>query len=142
MKRLLPMILLLLSHSGIAAAQMKVVTIHFHVLNGRSGKPVKYAHATVNVYPLSKDETPTKFTTDSVGNFSMLVLGTAQVSTRMEGHRPCERIAKADRKKPARRFSVEQIVSSGVLSPNDCSSRSASPTPDVLTLYVRPAHRW
>lgn len=125
-----------------APAQMKVETIQIRVENGRNGKPVKCARAIVNVYPMSKYETPTSFITDREGDFSMLVLSSGEVSTILLKHLPCQYIAKADRKKPRMLFPVEQILTSGVLSPNTCGSLSPAPQPGTLILYVRPSHWW
>ena len=125
-----------------ASAQMKVQTIHVHVLNGRSGKPIPRAHATVNVFPLSSYETPTNFTADRHGDFPMLVLTTAEISTAVMQHLPCQRLTRAERKQPPARYPVEQILTTGVLSPDTCGKPAQTPQPGVLTLYVRPAHWW
>ena len=125
-----------------ASAQMKVQTIHVHVLNGRSGKPVPRARATVNVFPLSNYETPTNFIADGHGEFSMLVLTTAGISTAVTQHWPCQHLTKAERKQPPARYLVEQILTTGVLSPDTCGKPAQTPQPGVLTLYVRPAHWW
>ncbi len=125
-----------------ATAQMKVETVHVRVLNGRNAKPIKRAHATVNVLPLTKYETPTSFTANAQGNFSLLVLTTAHLSTAIAHHAPCQSLSKADRKRPPTPFSVAEILQDGVVSPNTCGHPRIAPQPGVLSLFVRPAHWW
>ncbi len=126
----------------LAQAQMKVETLHIHVLNGRNNKPVKRAHATVNVYPLTSYETPTNFVANQQGDFSMLVPTTAQVSMVIAQQRPCQVVSNRRHKTTPILFPVQQILSSGLVAPNNCSRRIAAAEPGVLTLYVRSAHWW
>ena len=125
-----------------AHAQTTVDTIRVKVLNGRNGKPVKRAQATVDVYPKAKYEVPVKFTADQAGSFSLLVQHAGEISTRIEGHEACQSLSKAARKLPPTQFPVAQIASVGVVSPNTCGRPPAAPQPGILTLYVRTPPWW
>ena len=125
-----------------AFGQTTVDTIHVQVLNGRSGKPVKRAHVTVDVYPKAKYETPVPFTADLGGSFSLLVDHAGEISTRTQAHPACEHLSRAARKQPPTPFPVAEIMSTGTVSPNTCGRRSAAPRPGTLILYVRSAPWW
>ena len=125
-----------------ALAQTTVDRIQVKILNGRSGKPVKGVRAVVDVYPKAKYETPVDFSTDRQGFFSLLVQHAGEVSTSVPGYLAGERRSGADRKLPPTAFPVSQILSTGVLSPDNCGRPKQVPKPDSLILYVRPRSWW
>jgi len=120
----------------ILACPAKSETLRVQILNGRTGKPVANEH--VNLFrngdfaAPSGDHNNPGFTTDADGVLavSQIAPETHLFTVAVDWHRPCA--------KNYLPFSVQEIVSKGVVSENNCKPKlERSAVPGTLILFVR-----
>mgnify|MGYP001548450220 CR=1 FL=1 len=122
------------------AGMQKTLDIMVQVLDGRNGKPMADQHVLVFT-GLSADAVKTHaqhtgVTTDKSGIGTLTIYPTEaqwlQVFT--EGRVPCF----PDPNKVS--FSVSEIMSKGLVTPNDCSAHVQQASPGNFVIYARPTH--
>ncbi len=123
-------------------AQTKVKTVHIRVLNGRNGKPVKYADTATVVFPLSPYTTPVERKADKLGDLTLLAPTEGQLTLTVASHPGCQHIAKADRAQGPAKISLQNIFAAGAIEANGCKVRGTPPVAGELIVYVRPLHWW
>jgi len=111
--------------------------IILRMLNGKSGKPI-WRHDLTNVW-LGDEKSYSLHRTDSKGEividfsnvepFEIRILPSTYADCRFRGDQTSARLV---------RYSLDEIVSKGVVGENLCGKARASPTPGVLVVYVRP----
>jgi hypothetical protein len=118
----------------------KTLDITVQVLDGRNGKPLADQHVLVFT-GLSADAVKTHaqhtgVTTgkDGVGTLTIYPGETQWLQVFTDGHVPCF----PDPNKAS--FSVGEIMSKGLVTPNDCSAQVQQASPGHFVIYARPAH--
>ncbi len=123
-------------------AQTKIKTVHIRVLNGRNGKPVKYADTSTVVFPLSPYTTPIERKADKLGDLTLLAPTAGQLTLTVAGHPGCQHISKADRAQGPAKISLQNIFAAGAMEANGCKVRGTPPVAGELIVYVRSLHWW
>ena len=113
-------------------------TITLRILNGRSGKPVRnefpniwVAAATFHLVPAPRTDSKGEVVVDitEAQPYEIRVSPNYYVDCRFKG----DQIIGADIK-----YSLGDVISTGVVADNLCGTSHVLPTPGVLVLYVRP----
>lgn len=142
MERLLVLLSALLLHCA-ASAQLQVSRVQIRVLSGYGGKPIAHAGTSTLMLPETTFSVPIVMRTDRNGTASMLVLSTGKLEVTVPHHATCEYKRRSERKSNGpSAYSVQQILTSGVLGKDHCGHPRVQPTPGVLTVFVRPSHWW
>jgi hypothetical protein len=130
----------LLCSTMMKAQTDKTLAITVQVLDGRNGKPLADQHVLVFT-GLSADAVKTHaqhtgVTTgkDGVGTLTIYPGETQWLQVFTDGHVPCF----PDPNKAS--FSVSEIMSKGLVTPNDCSAQVQQASPGHFVIYARPAH--
>jgi hypothetical protein len=128
---------MLFSASPSATLHSQSTTIRVRFANGRNGKPLhlkQYERGAGN--SISGD-----YKVDNVEGDSLIVTfkNISTVAFRNEAFDPCD-IARPNQKPP--KYSLEEVVHTGVVSPNYCGHYRAQPQPGELLIYSRHEHWW
>ena len=132
------LILTLLLITALGASQQPTApdngyTITIRVLNGKTGKPVKDEKPNVS---LGDAGDPTNPATDSNGEIHLHITS----RHRSLGFLPNYYVDcryKKDQPSPNGTFSIDEIVSKGIVTGNLCGKAHIEPVPSVLVVYVR-----
>ena len=134
------LVAVLLYSTMMKAQTAKRLDITVQVLDGRNGKPLADQHVLVFT-GLSADAVKTHaqhtgVTTgkDGVGTLTIYPGETQWLQVFTDGHVPCF----PDPNKAS--FSVGEIMSKGLVTPNDCSAQVQQASPGHFVIYARPAH--
>jgi hypothetical protein len=118
----------------------KTLDITVQVLDGRNGKPLEDQHVLVFT-GLSADAVKTHaqhtgVTTDKDGMGTLTIYPgeTRWLQVFTDGRIPC--FPNPNQAS----FSVSDIVSKGLVTPNNCSALVREPSPGHFTIFARPAH--
>jgi hypothetical protein len=110
--------------------------IIIRLLNGRNGKPIRDENP--NIW-LGNAAIVTATQADSMGEIGLDIRGVRPREIRFRGNHYVDCRGKAQREIPQNiKYSLDEILSTGVVSENDCGKNRVSPTPGVLVLYLRP----
>lgn len=118
----------------------KIQEITVEVLDGRNGKPMADQHVLVFIGVTSaavrSHAQHTGVTTGKDGNAALAIFPakTMWLQVFMDGRIPCF----ADPNGAS--FSVDKIMSQGLVTPNTCSSLVRAPSPGHFIIFARPAH--
>jgi hypothetical protein len=98
------------------------------LLNGKNGKPIK--RESPNIW-LGNAKDPTNPQTDSKGEILLEIKlsGNYYVDCRLRGNRRAAMNVK---------YSLNEVVSKGIVTENDCGKSRVDPIPGRLVLYLRP----
>ena len=122
------------------AGMEKTLDITVQVLDGRNGKPLKDQHVLVftgmSSSAVKSHAQHTGVTTDKDGVATLMVYPseTQWLQVFTDGRIPCF----ADPNQAS--FSVSEIMSKGLVTPNDCSNQVQQGSPGHFVIYARPAH--
>lgn len=118
----------------------KTLDIMVQILDGRNGKPLADQHVLVFAGPSSDAVkthaqhtglTPDK---DGMGTLTIYPAETQWLQVFADGRIPC--FPKPNQSS----FSVSDIMSKGLVTPNDCSAQVREPSPGHFVIFARPAH--
>jgi hypothetical protein len=122
------------------AGMAKTTDITVQVLDGRNGKPLADQHVLVFT-GLSSDAVKTHaqhtgVTTDKdgMGTLTIYPRETQWLQVFTDGRIPCFPNPNQSS------FSVSDIMSKGLVTPNDCSAQVREPSPGHFVIFARPAH--
>ena len=122
------------------AAMAKTLDIVVQVLDGRNGKPLADQHVLVFT-GISSDAVKTHaqhtgLTTDKdgIGTLTIYPGETQWLQVFMDGRIPCFPNPNQSS------FGVSDIVSKGLVTPNNCSALVREPSPGHFIIFARPAH--
>ena len=122
------------------AGMQKTLDIMVQVLDGRSGKPLADQHvlvftglssSAVKTHALHTGVTTDK---DGIGTLTIYPAETQWLQVFTDGRIPCF----ADPNQAS--FSVSDIISKGLVTPNNCSALVREPSPGHFIIFARPAH--
>lgn len=136
----LSMIVCSLAMSASAAAvPLATRQVVVHAVDGRSGKPLRNQHLLVfgggSKDALRQHKQHFEVVTGADGSATLSIPAeTRWLQVWVDWHILC---APKDSV-----FSVAQILSLGVNTPNTCDSKSLAASPGNLVVFVRPAHFW
>ena len=136
------LIALMLACMPIAGAQIKVVTVHIRVLNGRNGKAIARAESSTTVLPVGTFPDAITTVTDRAGLETVYLPTTSSLRTVVKHHATCDAVPRHQRKLGSHPVSAEAVASTGVVLSDRCGHPAITPTPGELTLFVRPWHWW
>lgn len=118
----------------------KTLDIVVQVLDGRNGKPLADQHVLVFT-GMSSDAVKTQaqhtgLTTDKdgIGTLTIYPGETQQLQVFTDGRIPCFPNPNQSS------FSVSDIMSKGLVTPNNCSALVREPSPGRFIVFARPAH--
>ena len=128
----------LLCSTMMKAQTDKTLDITVQVLDGRNGKPLADQHVLVFT-GLSADAVKTHaqhtgVTTDKDGMGTIYPGETQWLQVFTDGRIPC--FPNPNQAS----FSVSDIMSKGLVTPNDCSAQVQQASPGHFVIYARPAH--
>ncbi|MES2222220.1 MAG: hypothetical protein V4587_14795 [Acidobacteriota bacterium] len=118
----------------------KTLDITVQVLDGRNGKPLADQHVLVftgtSSGAVKSHAEHTGLTTgkDGVGTLTIFPSETQWLQVFTDGRIPCF----ADPNQAS--FSVSEIMSKGLVTPNNCSKLMREPSPGHFIIFARPAH--
>jgi len=121
----------------ITACHAEPTTIRIRFANGRTGKPLhlkSYEHG-------EGGDLAGKYHVDKIDGDSMIVTfnDTSTFAFRSGAFDPCDAPGKHQ---PAPRYSLQEVVQQGIVSPNYCGGTHATPKPGELLIYSRHEHWW
>lgn len=113
-------------------------TVTVQVLNGRNGKPMKKVRVYVNFHGSTASQ-EIGLTTNSFGEITFETYGQRTFHITPIG---CISCGAQPIGSQAPEYSVAEILSSGIVSRNDCSHREVEPLRGRLVYFVVPASWW
>ncbi|HEX4020904.1 MAG TPA: hypothetical protein VHX63_07160 [Acidobacteriaceae bacterium] len=122
------------------AGMQKTLDITVQVLDGRNGKPLKDQHVLVftglssSAVKTHAQHTGVTTDKDGMGTLTIYPTETQWLQVFTDGRIPCF----ADPNQAS--FSVSDIMSKGLVTPNTCSSLMKEPSPGHFIIFARPAH--
>lgn len=118
----------------------KALDITVQVLDGRNGKPLADQHVLVFTGPSSDavkthaQHTGVTTDKDGMGTLTIYPAETQWLQVFADGRIPC--FPNPNQAS----FSVSDIMSKGLVTPNNCSSLVREPSPGHFIFFARPAH--
>jgi hypothetical protein len=110
--------------------------IIIRLLNGKNGNPIR--GEIPNIW-LGNPARVTSSQTDSKGEIALDIGKARPREIRFRGNYYVDCRGKTQRELPQNiKYSIDEILATGVVSENDCGKSRVSPTPGVLVLYLRP----
>jgi protocatechuate 3,4-dioxygenase beta subunit len=134
------LVAVLLCSTMMKAQTDKTLDITVQVLDGRNGKPVADQHVLVftglSAAAVKTHAQHTGVTTDKdgMGTITIYPGETQWLQVFTDGRIPCF----PDPNQAS--FSVSDIMSKRLVTPNDCSAQVQQPSPGHFVIYARPAH--
>ncbi len=125
-----------------ATATAQETRIVVHVVDGRNGRPLANQHLLVfaGESPESVREHNKQFelVTDKDGLAALTSVShtVRWIQVWVDWHILCQR------EPNSKSFSVAEILSTGLSTPNTCGSAVQKPTPGHFVVFARPAHFW
>jgi hypothetical protein len=119
-----------------AGAEATTRTVTVRLLNGKNGKPIKNENPNIWIGDAAR---PSNRYTNSRGEIVVSVTDTRSQELRVlpDWYSDCR--FKDDSEAGMQvKYSLEEIMTTGVVSENLCGKHRIGPTPGVLVLYVRP----
>jgi hypothetical protein len=118
-----------------ASAEPTTRTIKVRLLNGKNGKPIKDDNPNI----WTGDVTGINRYTDSHGEVVVSVtdIPSQQLRVLPDWYADCRFDGDSDDGMHVK-YSLQEIITTGVVSENLCGKRRIDPVPGVLVLYVRP----
>ena len=116
--------------------------IVIHAVNGKNGKPLANEHLVIFTGASAEDvrehKNHVELLTDAKGTALLPLAGnaTSQIQVWLDWHVLCQETPNS------RSYSVEDIVKTGLTSPNNCGSVVQGVSPNQLFVFARPAHFW
>lgn len=119
-----------------AGATAPARTIKVRLLSGKNGKPIKNENPNIWIGDATSPSNPY---TDSHGEIAVSVPDTRSQELRVMPDWYADCRFKADSEAGMQvKYSLEEIIITGVVSENLCGKHRIAPIPGVLVLYVRP----
>lgn len=119
-----------------AGTEATTKTIKVRLLNGKNGKPIKDDNPSIWIGDATSPINPW---TDSHGEIVVSVTDTRLQELRVSPDWYVDCRFKTDSEDGMRvKYSLEEIINTGVVSENLCGKRRIAPIPGLLVLYVRP----
>jgi hypothetical protein len=142
MKRSIPGISILLLATMLCPAQQSKIVIR--LLNGKNGHPI--SDASVNVW-LGNDISAWQKVPDAKDEIVVDLAGVEPRTIRVAPNMRMDCRSSNGHSPPGDKipYSLDEILSKGIVGGNVCGKATASPTPGVLTLFFRPMRfyeRW
>jgi hypothetical protein len=110
--------------------------IIIRLLNGRNGKPIRGENP--NIWLGNPAKVPAS-QTDSMGEIALDIGDVRPREIRFRGNYFVDCRGKTQREVPQNiKYSLDEILTTGMVSENDCGKSRVTPTPGVLILYLRP----